>query len=382
MVIDCPQKTEAPLSAAPKGSHVALYMQSFAGGGAERVMVNLASGLAARGLRVDLIVAHADGPYASLLMPGVRVVDLKCRRSLTSLPLLARYLRQEKPDALLSAMGPSNLLALAARALARFPGRVVISVHVNLSAHYLTAAGLKGKLFPFLFRRFYPEADTVIAVSQEAASDLTNSFGLPPERVQMIYNPVVTPSLFAQAQQPVAHKWFQPGQPPVALAVGRLCEQKDYLTLLRAFAKLQTRTPARLVILGEGPDRPQLEAAVTEMGLQDVVDLPGFDANPYAFMAQCAVYVLSSRWEGLPTVLIEALACGAPVVSTDCPSGPREILQDGRYGSLVPVGDADALTEAMEASLRGQNAPASPESWAAFDTALAASRYEKALLGK
>ena len=371
-------QTDSP---ARRGGHVALYMQSFTGGGAERVMVNLALGLAARGLRVDLVVARAEGPYLSLVTPDIRLIDLQCQRSLTSLPGLVRYLGRERPDALLSALGQSNLIALAAAAVARFQGRVVISIHTHLSGHYRHAAGAKNQIFLHLCRRFYRRADAIVAVSHEAATDLKQAFGLPPDRVRMIYNPVVSPALFLSAKEPVEHPWFIQGQPPVVLAVGRLCEQKDFLTLLRAFAQVRSCLPARLLILGEGPSRSQLEAAVSELGLSDSVALPGFVANPYSYMARAAVYALSSRWEGLPTVLIEALACGVPVISTDCPSGPREILRDGHYGSLVPVGDVNALARSLEEVLRGGGLPAPKESWAAFETVRAVANYERVLLG-
>lgn len=364
-----------------KGAHVALFMHSFAGGGAERVMVNLAEGLAARGLRVDMVVVRPDGPYRSLLSPDVRLVDLGCRRALRSLPPLVRYLRRERPAALLSAMGDSNLIALWARIVARYRGRVVVSVHINLSRHYQGTSGFKDRFFPFLYRRFYPGADAVVAVSQDAADDLTRTLGLPANLVQRIYNPVVTPALFAAAQEPVTHPWFAPGEPPVILSVGRLCAQKDFLMLIQAFAQVHRRQAARLVILGEGPDRAALEQAVAAHGLTGAVDLPGFAANPYAYMSRAAAYVLSSRWEGLPTVLIEALACGARVVSTDCPSGPREILRDGQIGRLVPVGDAGSLADALEETLgdatRGH---APPEAWAEFHATRAAENYEKVLL--
>lgn len=244
----------------------------------------------------------------------------------------------------------------------------------------LNAAGLKGRIMLFLYRRFYAGADAVIAVSREAASDLTERLRLSPGQVRMIYNPVITPALFEQAKEAVEHPWFAPGQPPVVLSAGRLCEQKDFPTLLRAFAQVRAHTRSRLVILGEGPERLSLERMASDLGLRASVLLPGFVANPYAYMARAATYVLSSKWEGLPTVLIEALACGAPVVSTDCPSGPREILQDGKYGRLVPVGDADALAQAIEANLYDGKGNAPPENWSAFHTEQAAAEYEKVLL--
>lgn len=346
------------------------------------MMINLAYGLAARGWRVDLLVSRIDGPYLALITPGIRLIDLGCRRSLTSLPALVLYLRRERPDALLSAMGISNLIALWAAAAARFRGRVVVSVHINLSFHYKYAVGVHRNLFPYMYRRFYPKADAIVAVSEESAADLRDVFGMPAARVRMIYNPVVSPALLAQAQEPVDHRWFAPRQPPVILAVGRLCVQKDYPTLLRAFAKVHPRTGANLLILGEGPDRAALENLVSELGLSASVEMPGFQPNPYAYMARAAVYALSSLWEGLPTVLIEALACGTPVVSTDCPSGPAEILCGGKYGRLVPVGDSDALAAALEESLCGENAPVPAQSWAAFASDQAAANYEKVLWGQ
>ena len=375
-----PQSEEQDSCPSTEGRHIALYMEAFTGGGAERVMVNLAAGLAARGHRVDMIVVRAEGPYLALLPPDVRLIDLGCRRSLASLPRLARYLRRERPDALLSAIEHSNLIALWASAAAGYRGRVVVSVHINLSTVIRRMKGISRRLFLFLYRRFYSDAAAVVAVSHGAAADLDQLLKLPPGRVRMIYNPVVSPVLIEQAKEPVEHPWFQNGQPPVILAVGRLCPQKDFPTLLRAFALLHARTPARLVILGEGPDRPALEAQAAALGLDGAVALPGFAANPYAHMARAGACALSSRWEGLPTVLIEAMACGAPVVATDCPSGPREALGGGRYGALVPVGDAGALAAALEAALGGGRRAAPAESWAPFHIHHAAQQYEQILL--
>jgi glycosyltransferase involved in cell wall biosynthesis len=179
------------------------------------------------------------------------------------------------------------------------------------------------------------------------------------DRVQVVYNPVITPAVSAMACQPAEHPWYGLGQPPVILGVGRLTRQKDFPTLIRAFAAVRRQRHARLIILGEGEDRAELEALVTELGLGRDVALAGFRDDAVAYMASSAVFVLSSAWEGLPTVLIEALAAGTRVVSTDCPSGPREILQEGRLGALVPVGDAPALARAVIDALnrRGDTVP-------------------------
>jgi glycosyltransferase involved in cell wall biosynthesis len=190
-----------------------------------------------------------------------------------------------------------------------------------------------------------------VVVSREAADDLARTARLARERIEVIYNPVITPALREQAAQAPDHPWFAPGQPPVVLGVGRLTRQKDFPTLIRAFAEVRRRRTARLVILGEGEERPALTALVAELGLDPDVALLGFRDNAAAYMARAAVFVLSSAWEGLPTVLIEALATGTPVVSTDCQSGPREILQEGRLGDLVTVGDPAGLARAIEAPL-------------------------------
>jgi glycosyltransferase involved in cell wall biosynthesis len=224
---------------------------------------------------------------------------------------------------------------------------VVVTVHNTMSQSTPDQGGLAGGLSLRLLRTFYPWARSVVAVSRGAADDLARTTGLPRERVQVVYNPVITPAMLALARQRPDHPWFGAGQPPVILGVGRLTRQKDFPTLIRAFAEVRRCRPARLIVLGEGEDRAGLEALIGELGLNDDVALPGFRENAMAYMAGSALFALSSAWEGLPTVLIEALAAGTRVVSTDCPSGPREVLHDGRLGALVPVGDAPGLARAM-----------------------------------
>ena len=207
-----------------------------------------------------------------------------------------------------------------------------------------------------LLRRAYLKADAVIAVSDGVAADLANYAGIPRDRITTVYNPVVGPDLWRKAREPLDHPWFAPGEPPVILAAGRLHPQKDFPTLIQAFAQLRAKRPARLVILGAANPTmrayaEELKALPGALGVAEDIAMPGFVDNPLAFMARSSVFVLSSLYEGLGIVLIEALACGCPVVSTDCPSGPREILDHGRFGSLVPTGDDEALAEAIESVL-------------------------------
>jgi glycosyltransferase involved in cell wall biosynthesis len=326
---------------------IAFFLPSVCGGGAERVIVNLVQGMTDRGLPVDLVLSAAEGVFLGQLPRAVRVVDLGAPRVLRSVGALSRYLRREQPRALVSSMGHANIAAIWASRLARRGTPVVVTEHNTLSQATQQESRVPGYFWPPLMRIFYPWADSIVAVSRGVADDLARTSGLPRERIEVVYNPVITPAMIAQARQVPSHSWFGQGQPPVILGAGRLTRQKDFLTLIRAFAEVRRCRTAHLMIVGEGEDRPALEALARELGVANDVSLPGFQENAMALMARSAVFVLSSAWEGLPTVLIEALAAGTRVISTDCPSGPREILQDGRFGALVPVGDAGALAAAI-----------------------------------
>lgn len=326
---------------------VALFLPSLGGGGAERVFVNLAHGFLAHGIKVDFVLLKAEGPYLSELHPDVRVVDFRLQQPLSGLIPLIRYLRRERPDALLSGLNYSNLLAVWAGRLSGTSTRIVVSQHEFLSKAVMNAPSLRRRLMPLLVRWFFPWADIVVAVSQGVSADLTKFFGTRGASIRVIHNPIVTPELLQKAGEPVTLPWASVSSPPLILGVGRLAPQKDFPTLIRAFANVCRKMPARLMILGEGEDRPQLEALVLELGLEKEIVLQGFVANPYAYMARSAVFVLSSAWEGFGNVLVEAMAVGTPVVSTDCPSGPAEILGQVKGGRLVAVGDVDGMTEAI-----------------------------------
>ncbi len=360
---------------------VALFLPSLQGGGAERVMINLARVFSEQGLEVDLVLAKAEGPYLSQVPPEVRVIDLHSNRVLRSLPELVRYLRRERPKAILSALDHANVVTIWARKLSRVPCRVVVSVHSTLSRAIAHDADLRRRLMPNLIGIFYPWADEIVVVSGGVADDLTKTTGLQRERIQVIYNPVVTPDVFEKARESLGHPWFAPGEPPVILSVGRLTKAKDYPTLIRAFARVRREHPARLMILGDGEERPKLEALIRELDLEEDVFLSGFVDNPYAYMARASVFVLSSAWEGLPTVLIEAMAVGTPVVSTDCPSGPAEILEGGEWGRLVPVGDVEEMAAAIISTLSESNHPDVSKRAQHFGVEESVQAYLEVLLG-
>jgi glycosyltransferase involved in cell wall biosynthesis len=361
---------------------IALFLPSLACGGAQRAMLKLAGAFAESGLDVDLVVAAADGPYLSHVPPQVRLVDLAASRVLASLPGLVRYLRQSRPVALLSAMEYANLVALWARALARVSTRVVVSIRSTVSQDAANGQPWRGRLATAYAGSFYKMAQGVVAVSEGVADDFAKVTGFRRACIRTIYNPVVTPELLVLAQASLSHPWFTPGEPPVVLGVGRLTAAKDFPTLIQAFARVRSQRPARLLIIGEGEKRSELNAFVQRLGLAADVSLPGYVDNPFAYMHSCSAFVLSSISEGLPNSLIEAMACGAPVISTDCPSGPAEILEGSRYGLLVPVGDVDAMAAAISATL--QNMPDTARTIRRaefFSTASSAAQYLELLLG-
>lgn len=363
-----------------RGDRLSLFLPDLGGGGAERVMVTLANGFARRGLSVDLVLVRAAGPYMQEVSREVRVVVLHGARVLGSVRALAGYLRRERPVALLSSLNNANLAALAARHLAGVRTRAVVRQADTMSVAARAGHSRRSRIMPVLAKLAYPNADAIVAVSEGVADDLVG-IGIPRQQITVVPNPVVTSELFRLARQPPAHRWFEPGDPPVILGVGRLSRQKDFPTLVRAFARVRESRDCRLVILGEGEDRPVLERLQAELGLADTVSLPGFVSNPFAFMARAAVFVSSSSWEGLPGALIQALACGTPAVATDCPGGSCEVLHGGRFGALVPVGAMGELAAAIGGALERRGPAVPKEAWDRFSEHAALEGYLRILRG-
>ncbi len=329
---------------------IALFSPSLGGGGAEKVLLNLANGLLALHGAVDVVLAQATGQYMARIPGEARLVDLGARRTLTSIWSLARYMRERRPRAIVCFQDHASIVALWARYLARTRVPIVATVH-NSWSRFLSDGSAKTRLLARCARHAYTRVESVVAVSERTADDLAASLNLSRELVRVIYNPVVGPELFARSKDVVEHLWFEPNSPPVILGIGRLTRAKDFPTLLLAFALVRRQMPCRLMILGEGEDRPTLTTLASSTGFAEDIAFPGFVENPYKYLAHSSLFVLSSLWEGLPTVLIEALALAVPVVSTDCESGPREILMGGLYGKLVNPGDPIALAEAMRETL-------------------------------
>jgi glycosyltransferase involved in cell wall biosynthesis len=345
MTVQHEMKSERP--------RIVLYLNNLEIGGAETIFVELARGFAGLGFRVDFILGQEHGALLSQIPSTARIINLDVPNAYLGLLKLVRYLRREKPAAFLAITELTALVAITAKILSRTPTRVVAVLATTISKHKRTP--LKKKIEQILVTFLYPKADGIVSVSHGAARDFARYAGIPLERVEVVYSPVIKLNLYEQMKEAVAHPFFQDKSTPVVLSVGRLSEPKNFPLLIKAFALLHRRMQARLVILGEGEMRPILEQLVNSLGIANNVSLPGFVPSPYPYMSKASVFVMSSMWEGLPGALIEAMACGAPVVSTDCPSGPAEILDGGRYGHLVPIGDAQALADAIEASLKGDH---------------------------
>jgi glycosyltransferase involved in cell wall biosynthesis len=326
-------------------------MPDLRGGGAERVAVNLANSFALREYRVDMVLLSSTGEFQIDLHPDIRIVDLQIKRLRWALPALVRYLRQARPAVMLACIWPLTVAALWARTLARVPMRVVVAEHTTWSRSELLDRWSVGWQVRSSMHLFFPKSDGIVAVSKGAADDLATFAKLDRSLITVIYNPVVGDEKPRICNVPLAPANWWCGSHKRVLAVGTLKAIKDYATLLAAFSQLRQKVDARLLILGEGECRNALEALTRQLGIEASVFMPGFTQDPSPYYQHADLHVLSSTGEGLPTVIIEALATGTPVVSTDCPSGPREILCDGQFGRLVPVGDAFALAVAMAKSL-------------------------------
>ena len=327
---------------------VALFLPSLAGGGGERALLEIARHLIRHGFVVDVVVTRRGGALWKSVPEHVRLINFQSWKTLTCLPKLIHYIRNECPAVLISAVDPGNLTALLAK---RFFARhlpLIVSQQVHFAAAY-QASGFMVRVVLRLTAWALPAADTIVSVSSDTAEDLQRRLPrMTAGRVRIIPNPVVTPALVEQARLPVEHSWFDDPRTPVVVTAGRLfIRQKDQPTLLKAFAEILKSRSAKLMVLGEGPDEARLMDLARQLGIHRSVDFVGFQANPFAYMARARVFALSSAFEGLPTVLIEAMACGVPVVATDCPSGPREILEGGKWGRLVPVGDWRSLARGI-----------------------------------
>jgi len=375
---------------ARQAGRLAFLLPNLGGGGVQKNTLTIAKALLERGFHIDLLLCSERGPLHCQVPEQLNVINLEADRrwrsrlqalaagraywsalvkpvllarkpskTLAFLPALVEYLRENRPVSLLSATVHLNIEAVLAKAIAGVETRIIATQSQQFSIWHDVSGEWRRRYITELAAKAYRQADAVVAVSQGVADDLTEYLDLPPEKIKVIYNPIITPELLEGMNKPVDHPWFGPGELPVILSVGRPGRQKDFITLIKAFAKVCEQIPVRLLILGEARDpnkkqrrKSELLELAKQLGVEEALDFQGFVHNPYSYMANAAVFVLSSRYEGFGNVIAEALACGCPVVSTDCPSGPTEILRHGEYGKLVPVGDESAMARAILAALQ------------------------------
>ncbi len=325
---------------------LSIFLPDLRPGGAERMRLQMAKVWLQRGIAVDFVLMQARGELMDQLPAGARVIDLQAVRVRQALWPLRRYLREVRPGALLAAMWPLTVAAPLAAKLAGYHGRVVVSEHDTMTISYADSGGFHRCAMRRSMRVGYSLADDVVAVSEGVADDLVRITGIARKGFVVIYNPASS----GVGMNGAVVSFQMPTGRPVILSVGTLKRQKRHDLLIRAFARMR-HADARLFILGEGSERGRLESLVLELGLEDRVLLPGYQPDTAPWYVHSDLFVLSSDHEGFGNVIVEALEQGTPVVSTDCPSGPREILEDGKYGTLVPVGDVDALAKAMDEAL-------------------------------
>jgi glycosyltransferase involved in cell wall biosynthesis len=377
---------------AQQSERLAFLLDNLSGGGAEQVVLNLAAEFVELGYRVDLLVCKLEGNLVKKIPPGINVVRLESHSAVQGLfsamradpggalmllgafvrsgkvpgalgfmPAIADYLGENQVQALVSALPKSNINAVLAKQLAGSNVRVIVGVHIHLtmleSAGWSSGKARMRNLRP-LMSRYYRQADGIVAVSRGVAEDAADYLNIPAHEVVTIYNPIAIDEVFRLSKEALSHEWLVDGSVPVVLGIGRLVEQKNFPLLVRAFASVRKNRRVRLIILGGDESSPrqcrhkrELFDLASSLGVSEDFDMPGYVSNPYAYLSRAALFVLSSRFEGFGNVLIEALLCGCPVVSTDCPSGPAEILLDDRYGRLVPVDDEEALADAMTSML-------------------------------
>jgi len=352
-----PTRAEQSTSVATESGRplLAFFIPDLSVGGAEQVAITIANGLAVRGYDIDLLLSRASGELRSELSEQVSIVELPPSTTpvvgvAAHLPFLVSYLHKQEPAALFPHLEHPSIVCLAINRLLDIETTVIPTQH-SAFGHEVEATP-KDRIVRRIVPRLYPASDRIISVSEGVAESIVDRTPVNRSDVSVLHNPVDVERIRERATQPVDHDWVESNDRDVVLFVGRHAGQKNLDGWIRAFERVaEKNSNARAIVAGKGPCREDVLAAVERRGLSDVVSLPGYVDNPYRYMAQADTFLLSSQYEGLPTVLIECLTVGCPIVSTDCPSGPREILSDGTYGTLVPVGDVDGMADAVRDTL-------------------------------
>lgn len=395
-----------------KSKRVAFFIGTLAGGGAERVVINLTGEFVRYGIETDLLVTKFKGPLATSVPDGVNVIELEKSGKLkvlkyilklpisnwfiaskwllsgeakviSRLPALLNYVNNTRPHAILSTLDAVNIVSLWTKYISNQDTIYIVRQAIFQSQELMYSHGFfETKLLPVLAKRWYSTADKIVCVSKEMAKDLKSYCDVHQNKLITIYNPVHIGKIIRLSGEKINHPWLINKTVPVILAVGRMVKQKNYPVLFRAVKKIRGYHKVKLIVLGQGPEQKKLEQLSKDLELDDSIDMLGHVSNPYQYMARADLFVLSSSWEGLPNVILEALACGCKVVSTNCRSGPKEILDHGKYGTLVSVDDVDALSQGIVDSLKVDiDKKILRDRAAEFDLSIASSQYLKCIMG-
>lgn len=336
--------------------HIALIIGSMRMGGAEKASVNLLNEFAGRGIQCDLVLVHNEGELLGELHKNIRVFPLGKSRTIFSGPALCRYFKDIKPQVIIAAQTHVQLLCLWSRNKVAKHIPVILNEHSNFSTNQ-PPGFFKRNFIRRLANTLFPSAQAITAVSKGVAEDLSKEFPGLSSKISILHNAVVTKELISKSNEPVQLPWNEVPSIPVILGAGRLVYDKDFNVLIEAVAIVRKQKRIRLVILGDGEEYKKIRTLANNLNFGEDILLNGYTKNPFSWMRISGLFVLSSRREGLPMVLIEAMACGCKVISTDCPSGPKEILQNGKFGKLIPVGDVQAMAKAIKDELESGQKP-------------------------
>lgn len=326
--------------------HITFILPSLEFGGAEKMVINLANYFCKKNIKVDLILMQKNGIFLKTISNDIKIINLKSKRALYSIFPLIKYLKNNKPNFLISTLNHINIISLISILFSQVKTKIIIRSVNTFSENLKSLPKTKRIIQKFLASILYRFADDIISNSEKSADNLAKTLKLNRKKIKTIYNPTITSEIYKKMEERISHPWLNDKYITI-IGVGRLQKVKNFINLIKAIKIINNKIDVKLIILGEGPERKNLENLVKQLNLEKSVDLLGFTENPYTFMYRANIFVLSSNSEGLPNVLIEAMACGTPVVSTNCPSGPSEILDGGKYGKLVPVNNPEALAKAI-----------------------------------
>jgi len=337
---------------------IAFFIPSLNFGGIEANTIRLATAFSKVGYDVDLIVGRAEGDYVDRVPSEINIVDFNRNKVYLTIPQLIRYMKISSPNVIISGGEAPNITLIIAKILTLgTKTKIIVSIRTHLSTELKNSKNINKKIMKYLGKILYHFADKVVAVSKGVAEDASKIFGLKKESIEVIYNPIVDESINLNMNKPVPHPWLTDEKVPVLLGVGRLVPQKNFSLLIKAFSIVRESESVKLIIIGEGPLRKDLEQEIIDLGLRGSIDLVGYQSNPYIYMKWSDVFILSSDWEGFGNVIVEAMACGLKIVSTDCNSGPSEILDNGKYGALVDTNNPKFLADAIITELKSKVDP-------------------------